>query len=76
MSLSYTTPTTAGTQVRRRAAAAGLPKEAQTKEALWAFFVRECAANVHVLLCFSPVGAFHARLRRFPALVNCTTLDW
>ena len=28
-------------------------------------------------LCFSPVGdAFRGRARKFPALVNCTVIDW
>ena len=28
-------------------------------------------------LCFSPVGdAFRGRVRKFPALVNCTVIDW
>jgi dynein heavy chain len=28
-------------------------------------------------LCFSPVGdSFKARARKFPALVNCTVIDW
>lgn len=30
-----------------------------------------------MVLCFSPVGdAFRQRLRMFPSLVNCTTIDW
>jgi dynein heavy chain len=33
--------------------------------------------NLHIVLSFSPVGdAFRERLRKFPSLVNCTTLDW
>jgi len=28
-------------------------------------------------LCFSPVGdAFRNRSRKFPALINCTVIDW
>jgi len=28
-------------------------------------------------LCFSPVGdAFRTRARKFPALINCTVIDW
>lgn len=30
-----------------------------------------------MVLCFSPVGdVFRQRLRMFPSLVNCTTIDW
>jgi dynein heavy chain len=33
--------------------------------------------NLHIVLSFSPVGsAFQERLRAFPSLVNCTTIDW
>ncbi len=29
------------------------------------------------MLCFSPVGeTFRKRIRTFPGLVNCTTIDW
>jgi dynein heavy chain, axonemal len=45
--------------------------------ALYGFFVRECRANLHLVLAVSPVGdEFQARLRTFPALVNCCTFDW
>jgi hypothetical protein len=34
-------------------------------------------ASLHMVLCFSPVGdVFRQRLRMFPSLVNCTTIDW
>jgi len=33
--------------------------------------------NIHVVLAFSPIGEdFKRRLRMFPALVNCCTIDW
>ena len=33
--------------------------------------------NLHVVLAFSPIGdAFRERLRKFPALVNCCTINW
>lgn len=40
-------------------------------------FVEQCKKNLHLVLAFSPVGeAFRRRLRTFPSLVNCTTIDW
>ncbi|KAI8803834.1 dynein heavy chain and region D6 of dynein motor-domain-containing protein [Cladochytrium replicatum] len=45
--------------------------------ALFNFFVDRCRENLHVVLCMSPVGdAFRNRLRKFPSLVNCCTIDW
>ena len=33
--------------------------------------------NIHVILAMSPVGeTFRNRLRQFPSLVNCCTIDW
>lgn len=33
--------------------------------------------NKSILLIFSPIGeVFRARIRQFPALVNCSTIDW
>jgi len=41
------------------------------------YFVQQCKKNLHIVLTFSPVGeSFRRRLRTFPALVNCTTIDW
>jgi dynein heavy chain, axonemal len=33
--------------------------------------------NIHMIIAMSPLGkAFTTRLRMFPALVNCCTIDW
>jgi dynein heavy chain len=41
------------------------------------FFIKNCKKNLHLCLCFSPVGeSFRKRLRTFPSLINCTTIDW
>ena len=33
--------------------------------------------NIHIVLAFSPLGeVFRTRLRMFPSLVNCCTIDW
>ncbi len=43
----------------------------------WQYFIGKVKENLHVTLCFSPVGdIFRTRARRFPGLVNCTTIDW
>ena len=53
----------------------GGPLEDPTQ--LWQYFIKTCRANLHVVLCFSPIGeAFRERLRQFPSLVNCCTIDW
>ncbi|KAK2526126.1 Dnah7 [Columba guinea] len=45
--------------------------------ALFNMFVDRCRDQLHIVLAMSPVGdAFRNRLRKFPALVNCCTLDW
>ncbi|CBZ28360.1 dynein heavy chain, point mutation [Leishmania mexicana MHOM/GT/2001/U1103] len=48
-----------------------------TTEALQELFVERCRKHLHVVLCFSPLGSMlRERLRKFPSLVNCTTIDW
>jgi dynein heavy chain, axonemal len=45
--------------------------------AMFSMFVERCRENLHIVLCMSPVGeAFRNRLRKFPSLVNCCTIDW
>ncbi|XP_066544073.1 dynein axonemal heavy chain 7 isoform X2 [Amia ocellicauda] len=45
--------------------------------ALFNMFLERCRSQLHVVLAMSPIGdAFRSRLRRFPALVNCCTIDW
>ncbi len=43
--------------------------------------MQQCALkikqNLHIVLCMSPMGnAFRTRLRMYPSLVNCCTIDW
>jgi len=62
-------------QCRVRAKKAGQILE--SAEELWHYFIASCKANLHIILCFSPIGeAFRERLRQFPSLVNCCTIDW
>lgn len=33
--------------------------------------------NIHIVIAMSPIGdAFTTRLRMFPSLVSCSTIDW
>lgn len=48
-----------------------------TTEAIYTFFIDRARANLHIILCMSPIGDnFRMRIRQYPALVNCTTIDW
>jgi len=44
---------------------------------LYQYFLDRLRDNLHVVLCFSPVGPkFRERARKFPALFNECTIDW
>lgn len=44
---------------------------------LFAYFVNRCRENLHIVVAFSPIGdAFRNRLRQFPSLINCCTINW
>lgn len=46
-------------------------------EALLAFFVGRVRANLHVVLCMSPAHPrTRLRLRMYPVLAACCTIDW
>ena len=61
--------------IRPKAKAEGKPTD--TPDEVWSFFIDKVKQNLHVTLCFSPVGdTFRTRARRFPGLVNCTVIDW
>merc|ERR1719408_554293 len=48
-----------------------------TANEVFAFYVEACRRNTHIVLAMSPIGAaFRNRLRAFPSLVNCCTIDW
>jgi len=60
--------------VRNDARAAGVE---ETPGDLWDFFIERCRSNLHLIICMSPIGeAFRTRVRMFPNLVNCCTIDW
>ncbi|KAK6632535.1 hypothetical protein RUM43_013303 [Polyplax serrata] len=48
-----------------------------TKENCWKFYIDKVRRLLKVVLCFSPVGStLRVRSRKFPAVVNCTAIDW
>ncbi|XP_067892376.1 dynein axonemal heavy chain 11 [Heterodontus francisci] len=48
-----------------------------TRENCWRFFIDRIRQQLKVVLCFSPVGfVLRLRARKFPAVVNCTAIDW
>ena len=49
----------------------------QDKNNAWTYFISDIRKNLHCSLCFSPVGDdFRNRAAKFPAIVNCTVIDW
>jgi len=48
-----------------------------TKLNIYGQFINRVRNNLHIIMCMSPMGEeFRTRLRMFPALVNCCTIDW
>ena len=61
-------------KVRSEAKQAGF---LDTPDQLFEFFLNKARKNLHLALCFSPVGdAFRFRARKFPGIINCTSIDW
>uniref|UniRef100_A0A4X2LFE0 Dynein axonemal heavy chain 17 n=1 Tax=Vombatus ursinus TaxID=29139 RepID=A0A4X2LFE0_VOMUR len=48
-----------------------------SRENCWKFFIERVQRQLKVTLCFSPVGnKLRVCSRKFPAIVNCTAIDW
>ncbi|VCW66676.1 unnamed protein product, partial [Gulo gulo] len=48
-----------------------------SRENCWKFFLARVQLQLKIILCFSPVGhTLRGRARKFPAIVNCTAIDW
>ncbi len=49
----------------------------ETPEAILETFIQQTREFLHIFFCTSPVGdAFRLRIRKFPSLINCSTLNW
>lgn len=60
---------------RPAAKKAGIPEG--NRNAIYRFCIDRVRANLHLVITMSPIGsAFRNRLRMFPSLVNCCTIDW
>lgn len=48
-----------------------------TKQNVFNQYLVRVRKNIHIILAMSPIGeAFSTRLRMFPSLVNCSTIDF
>uniref|UniRef100_A0A8D0S8D7 AAA+ ATPase domain-containing protein n=1 Tax=Sus scrofa TaxID=9823 RepID=A0A8D0S8D7_PIG len=53
------------------------PRRPPTSENLYDYFASRVRQNLHIVLCFSPVGEkFRNRALKFPALISGCTIDW
>ncbi|XP_047042441.1 dynein axonemal heavy chain 8-like [Helicoverpa zea] len=53
------------------------PKRIPVPDILYEYFIIRARANLHVVLCFSPVGEkFRSRALNFPGLISGSTIDW
>jgi dynein heavy chain len=52
-------------------------KDHNDKKVCWNHFIEKVRNKLHIVLCFSPIGEqFRVWCRKFPAIINCTAIDW
>ena len=60
--------------LRKPAEKAGIE---ETPDQMWKFFIERVRNKLHIVLAMSPVGeSLRQRCMFYPALVNCTNIDW
>jgi dynein heavy chain len=48
-----------------------------SKMNMFSQYLNRVRKNIHMVIAMSPLGEiFRSRLRKFPSLVNCCTIDW
>ncbi|XP_072165822.1 dynein axonemal heavy chain 8-like [Diadema setosum] len=53
------------------------PRRPPTNDNLYDYFISRACKNLHIVLCFSPVGEkFRNRSLKFPGLISGCTMDW
>ncbi|KAL0851104.1 hypothetical protein ABMA28_006975, partial [Loxostege sticticalis] len=53
------------------------PKRIPVPDVLYEYFIMRSRSNLHVVLCFSPVGEkFRSRALKFPGLISGSIMDW
>ncbi|EFN74803.1 Dynein heavy chain 8, axonemal [Camponotus floridanus] len=53
------------------------PRRPPTQDNLYDYFISRARNNLHIVLCFSPVGGkFRSRALKFPALISGCTINW
>lgn len=53
------------------------PRRPPTRDNLYDFFINRARNNLHIVLCFSPVGEkFRNRSLKFPGLISGCVVDW